>query len=261
MAEKLKIKWGDCSWEEVKAAAEQGALAVAPFGSTEQHGPQLPVDTDVHIAYRAANDGARRAAEQYGVRALVMPTMPFGLALHHMHFAGTVSFQPETYMAVVADMLRCAVKHGFRKIGVVSGHGGNRPGLQLGIAKVVNEYRDRFPLRIALFRGADDPAFAQGMRDIWKDEPSEGQISIHASRSETSETLNDRPELVCRDRLERPKLLRETVPEWWWMTHELSETGAFGDPTLARPELGEKIWNVFADGVARFLKRLADEPL
>ena len=40
-----KLKWGDRTWGELKEAAEQGALAVAPFGSTEQHGPMLPLDS------------------------------------------------------------------------------------------------------------------------------------------------------------------------------------------------------------------------
>jgi len=75
------------------------------------------------------------------------------------------------------------------------------------------------------------------------------------------ETLADRPHLVRRERLERPTLKHQTVPEWRWMTHDLSETGAFGDPTMARAELGEKMWAIWAEAVGCFLKRLADEPL
>jgi creatinine amidohydrolase len=258
---RVKLKWGECTWEEVKAAVEEGALAVAPFGSTEQHGPILPLDTDIHIAEKVALDGARLAFERYGVRSLVMPTMPYGLALHHMRFTGTISLTPETYVTLVAEVLGCAIRHGFRKIAVISGHGGNRPGLELGIAKVVAEFAERFPVRIILFQGHQDPEFARLSKEILRDEPSEGQPGIHAARWETSETLADRPELVRRDRLERPTLRHRKVPEWWWMTHELSETGAFGDPTLARAELGERMWAIWAEAVALFLKRLADESL
>jgi len=255
------VMWGESTWEQVREAAEQGALAVAPFGSTEQHGPMLPLDTDIHIADRLAADGARYAEEHFGIRALVMPTLPYGLAAHHMGFAGTVTLRPETYLAVVADVLRCAVRHGFHRIAVISGHGGNRPGLELAMSEVVSECSDEQSLRIALFQGHSDPEFARLSPEIFHGEPSEGQPGIHAARWETSETLADRPHLVRRDRMTRPEMTRDTVPEWSWRTHELSETGAFGDPSLARADLGGRAWAAWAEAVGKFLKRLADEPL
>lgn len=255
------VKWGECTWEEVREAAKQGALAVAPFGSVEQHGPMLPLDTDVHIAERWAFDGARIASERYGVRALVMPTMPYGLAPHHMRFAGTVTLTPETYVAVASDVLRCVVQHGFRRIAVVSGHGGNRAGLELAITKVVSDLAGQSTVRIALFRGHEDPEFAGLSAEVMRGEPSEGQPGIHASRWETSETLADRPELVRQDKMRKPVLKRPTVPEWEWNTHELTETGAFGDPSLAHAELGSRLWALAAESVALFLRRLAEEPL
>jgi creatinine amidohydrolase len=255
----MSILWGEHTWEEVRDAAQAGAIAVVPFGSTEQHGPMLPVDTDVRIAEKMAADGARLAQEKFGLRVLVLPTMPFGLAQHHLHFAGTVSFQPETYIAVIADTLNCVVQHGFRRIAVLSGHGGNEPGLKLGIEKVVHAHAPTQALRIALFAGHRDPVFAKLSGQIWKDQPSEGQPGIHASRWETSETLADRPHLVRKEKMVRPTLKRPTVPEWNWRTEELTETGAFGDPSQARSEFGTQTWNAWAEAVAQFLKRLADE--
>jgi len=257
----MKTKWGENSWEAIAAIAKSGAVAVTAWGSTEQHGPMLPVDTDIHIAERLANDGARVAFQKHNVPALVLPTMPFGLALHHIRFAGTVTLQPETYVAVVADVLRCVVQHGFRRIAVVSGHGGNEPGLQLGVRKVVMEFLDTTPVRIATFAGHRDPEFAKLSREIWKNEPPEGQMGIHASRWETSETLADRPNLVRRDRMAKPTLREKAVPEWAWMTDELSPTGAFGDPTQARPDLGERIWAAWAEAAGLFIKRLWETPL
>lgn len=257
----MSILWGEHTWEEIRDAAQAGAIAVVPFGSTEQHGPMLPVDTDVRIAEKMAADGARLAQEKFGLRVLVLPTMPFGLAQHHLSFAGTVSFQPETYIAVIADTLNCIVHHGFHRIAVLSGHGGNEPGLKLGIEKVIHAHAATQALRIALFGGHRDPVFAKLSREIWKDQPSEGQPGIHASRWETSETLADRPHLVKKEKMVRPTLKRPTVPEWNWRTEELTATGAFGDPSQARPEFGMQTWNAWAEAVAQFLKRLADEDL
>jgi creatinine amidohydrolase len=257
----MNVNWGQHTWEEIREYAREGALAVAPFGSTEQHGPMLPLDTDIHIAERVAVSGAKRAWDTFEIPALVLPVMPVGLASHHMRFAGTLTFQPETYITVVSEVLSSAVEHGFRKIAVISGHGGNVPGLQLGIKKVVHQYRDDFTLRIALYQGHQDAEMQRMRKEVMEGQPSEGQLAIHASRSETSETLADRPHLVRRKRMVRPELKVDSKPEWAWQTHELSETGAFGDPSMASAELGEKLWDSWAEPVALFLKRLWDEPL
>lgn len=257
----MNVKWGEHTWEEIRDYAQQGALVVAPFGSTEQHGPMLPLDTDIHIAERWALDGAQRAWERFGVPSLVLPVMPFGLALHHMGFPGTLSLQPETYVAAVAEILGCVVEHGFRRIAVISGHGGNVPALELAMQKVVHRYAREKPLRIALFRAHQDAPSAERRRALLEGEPSEGQPGIHAARWETSETLADRPHLVRREKMVRPTLKFPQVPEWTWQTHELSESGAFGDPSLASAALGERMWEMWADAVALFLKRLWEAPL
>ena len=96
------VLWGDHPWTEIAQIAKAGAVVVAPFGSTEQHGPMLPVETDVRIAEKLAAEAAAIATEKHGVPALVLPTMPFGLAGHHMRFAGTVTLDPETYVKAVA---------------------------------------------------------------------------------------------------------------------------------------------------------------
>lgn len=257
----MNVLWAEHTWEEIRDYVQQGALVVAPFGSTEQHGPMLPLDTDIHIAEKNAVSGAQLAWERFQIPALVLPTMPVGLATHHMHFTGTLTFQPETYVTLVAELLESVVRHGFQKIGVISGHGGNMSGLQLAIRKVVYAYAKDRPLRIALMQGHQDPLSRKLFQEISAGLPGEGQPAIHASRWETSETLNDRPHLVRRDRMVKPQLKVERIPEWSWQTHELSETGAFGDPSLATPEIGEKIWNAWAEATAMFLKRLWDEPL
>ena len=257
----MNVLWAEHPWEEIRDYAQQGALVVAPFGSTEQHGPMLPLDTDIHIAEKNARSGAELVWERSQIPVLVLPTMPVGLAPHHMRFAGTLTFQPETYVTLVSELLTCVVEHGFHKIALISGHGGNVPGLKLAVSKVVHQFRDAAPLRIALMEAGKDPLFRTLMGQVRDEMPDQGQPGIHASISETSETLNDRPHLVRRDRMVRPTLKRQTVPEWHWQTHELTETGAFGDPSLARPEFGGKIWAAWAEAVAEFLKRLWDEPL
>ena len=80
--------------EEIRELARH-ALAVMPVAATEQHGPHLPVGTDMftveHIARRAADEAADR------IPVVVTPTLPFGSSHHHFPFGGTLSLTTETY--------------------------------------------------------------------------------------------------------------------------------------------------------------------
>jgi len=71
--------------------------------------------------------------------------------------------------------------------------------------------------------------------------------------------LADRPHLVHRDQMVKPTLRRDSVPEFAWRTDDLSETGAFGDPSLSTKELGGKLWEAGTESVARFLLRISEE--
>ena len=257
----MNVKWAENTWEEIRDYAGRGAVVVAPFGSTEQHGPMLPLDTDIHIAERLAQSGAEEAWERFQIPALVLPVMPVGLALHHLGFAGTLSLQPETYIAAVADVLGCVIEHGFPRIAMVSGHGGNMPGLRLAAEKLVCKYAGQKTLRIALFQGHQDPTVRERSRVLFAGEPGEGQPGIHASRWETSETLADRPQLVRREKMVRPAQKVAEVPEWTWRTEDLTETGAFGDPSQAYAAAGGQMWAMWAEAVALFVKRLWEAPV
>ncbi|MCD6351039.1 MAG: creatininase family protein, partial [Armatimonadetes bacterium] len=121
----MRLLWGENTWPELRQAAEEGYLVLLPAGAIEQHGPMLPVDTDARLAERWAREGATRAREKYGVKALVLPTLAYGQSCHHMNFAGTISLSFPTYLAVLHDLLREVVRHGFRKIVIINGNGGN----------------------------------------------------------------------------------------------------------------------------------------
>jgi len=168
-------------------------------------------------------------------------------------------------VAVIAEVLRCVARHGFRRIAVLTGHGGNRPAIELAMAEIARERADGpdGSIRIALFRDHGDEVFSRRSREALAGEKPEGRPGIHAARWETAETLADRPELVRRDRIDadRPPEMPVGVPEWTWLTHEIAPTGATGDPSVATAEFGCKAWAAWAEAFASFLKRLAEAPL
>lgn len=108
-------------WPEVKRAAEAGAIALLPVGSTEAHGPHLPLATDVLIAEAVA----ARVADLLAARsraALVFPACAYSLTEFARPWAGTVSVGPDAARAYLADVLAAIARTPFARVGVLNHH-------------------------------------------------------------------------------------------------------------------------------------------
>jgi len=112
----MRIK--DMTWMQVEEYLKHDDRCVLPLGSTEQHA-YLSLAVDAILAEKVAAD----AAEPLGVP--VFPAVAYGITPYFMAFPGTVTLSPETYERVVAEILSALAEHGFRRILVVNGHGGN----------------------------------------------------------------------------------------------------------------------------------------
>lgn len=217
------------SWPQVDAYLERSKLILVPIGSTEQHGPNGLIGTD----FISATVVAERAAEELG--ALVAPTIPVGMALHHMAFAGTISFQPATLIAVMGDYVRSLYRHGFRVIVFVNGHGGNIATANAALSGLREEMPDA---QLAWLDWYQAPAVSQRARALYGDR--EGH---HATPSEVSVTMAAEPGAVepiegpldiesCRSRgIADSQTFRAWYPD-----------GRMGsDPSMARAEHGEEL--------------------
>ncbi len=121
---KNNLRWDNLTSPEIKKLAESSAIVLIPTGSTEQHGPHLPVGTDAILATWFAERAAAGLREQ-GVPALVAPTFAIANSMHHMHFAGSLSLSPRTYIQVLQEQVRAMASHGFTRFAIINGHGGN----------------------------------------------------------------------------------------------------------------------------------------
>jgi len=112
------------TWPQAKKAFEETSLVVVPVGSTEQHGPHLPLGTDFLIP----KEIARRLLEKANV--IVTPTLPIGYAKYHTMYPGTLSLTEETLKNVLIDICEDLLKYGTTHILFVDGHGGNLQALR-----------------------------------------------------------------------------------------------------------------------------------
>ncbi|MGW0085253.1 mycofactocin biosynthesis peptidyl-dipeptidase MftE [Streptomyces sp. NPDC003393] len=196
----------DLAWPDVRDRTAVGALLAVPLGSTEQHGPHLPLSTDTDIAVALCE---RLASARDDV--LVAPPLPYASSGEHSGFAGTLSIGQEATELLVLELGRSATET-FTHVLFVSGHGGNAEPVARAVARLREESR-----KIAVFAPR------------WYGDP-------HAGKPETAMMLAVRPTVV------RPDL---AVPGDGRPIHELmpllraggvqavTSTGILGDPTGA----------------------------
>lgn len=114
------MKIAEMTWMQVDEYLQADDRCVLPLGSTEQHA-YISLATDSILSERVALE----AAEPLGVP--VFPVLSYGMTPYFMGYPGTVSISPNTYEQILQEILGSVRKHGFRRILVVNGHGGNSP--------------------------------------------------------------------------------------------------------------------------------------
>jgi mycofactocin system creatininase family protein len=127
---------GDLSWPEAERLAAAGAMLAVPVGSTEQHGPHLPLSTDTDVAVALA---ARLAARRGDV--VVAPPVGYGSSGEHAGFAGTLSIGQEALELMLLELGRSAAGT-FGQILFVCAHGGNREPAARAVARLCAESTD-----------------------------------------------------------------------------------------------------------------------
>jgi creatinine amidohydrolase len=240
-------------WPEVERYLERCRGIILPLGSTEQHGPTGAIGTDALTAEAVGLAVGRRCG------VLVAPAQRYGMAEHHLGFAGTMSLQPTTLLAVLHDLILSLAGHGFERIFVVNGHGGNiatcRAAFAQAQASVAGRGQpgaDRLRCRLAnWFLSA--PVMAEARRLYG---PREGH---HATPSEIAVTLALEPTLEA---LQRP--LPEPAPAGpihgaadFRRRHPDGRMGS--DPYLARADDGQRLLELAAESLARDLEGFLSE--
>ena len=224
------------SWPEVESYLESCKGVIIPLGSTEQHGPTGAIGTDALTAEAVALEVGRRTG------ILVTPAQAFGMAEHHLGFAGTMSLQPATLLAVLHDLVLSLGQHGFERVFVINGHGGNIATAKAAFAQAHGTATTRnLPvapqLRCRLANWFMAGPVMRQARDLYGDK--EGH---HATPSEIAVTLAVEPSLKSKQRplpdpapagpIHGPDDFRRRHPDGRMGSHPSLATAQHGDDLL-----------------------------
>ena len=250
---KDQIYWEQLRSPQLKSLADVNAIVVVPVGSMEQHGPHLPVKVDALLATEVAQRVALKVQTNQPI--VVTPTVWCGLAEHHMDFCGTLTLDFETFHALLRNLC-CSIRHhGFRRIFLLNGHGGNIAALNVICSELVRELKG---LRVVSGTYWTLPEVAEKFAEILEVQ----QNVRHAGEAETSMMLALEPELVDQSILNQADGTPE-IPFYgsgvsrWVSFKEVSANGVIGSPSVATAAKGELLLEVAADGIAGILQNPA----
>ena len=243
------VMWKELTAEALRAKAAENAIVVLPIASMEQHGPHLPVGVDTFLCEAVCRGGAELAVKD--VPVVVAPTLWCGMAEHHMAFGGTFTFDIPTYKAVLGAFLKSIARHGFKKVFIVNGHGGNIAAMNAFLPDLTRE------TGLLLYAATYFDLSQSDIAPILEDQKS----VHHACEVETSMMMVVAPDTVKHARLpEAFGMLngdpRKAFPASRYLPFKdnITTSGVIGDARRANKQKGEKLLAICAEGLAATLK-------
>ena len=245
-------KLHDMTWKEVDDLDRSKALVILPIGSIEQHGPHLPLGMDILVAEAVLDMALENVEDKYEI--LVMPAFPIGQSPEHMDFPGTITLTAQTIITVIKEICSGLTRHGFKKILIVNGHGGNIANIGAAGFDIRNEQG----LITFMFNAW---ALIPGLGpDVVKRE-ADARSESHGGEIETSIMLALDPSLVHMEWAideENPQLKKGKfvamggpVDFSWNAMLDHAPSGISGEPSFGSVEKGEAIMKYLAHTLSR----------
>jgi len=251
---------------EISELVKHECVLLVPIGSIEQHGPHLPVNTDIAGATEIAKRCALAAPED--IKVVVGVPIPFsweGFPLEQ--YLGSLCIRRETFISLVTEVIESYVKMGFSKIIMVNGHGPNMYPLGV-VCENVGDRTGVMPVAVNYWTLAGE--------DILKGEAKPSTSDWHSGEFETSLQLVFQPNLVDMSVARKGIMLvpskyftadlltRDSVPiiyegigrGQYAHSEEAWKLGVYGDPTKASPELGEKCVKIIIDRLLDLIQEI-----
>lgn len=255
-------RWQDLTTEAVAEHARRDPVVVLPMAAIEQHGPHLPLDTDLRIGMGLLDATAARLSDTSGV--LVLPPMAIATSAEHCRFAGTLSLTPETALAVLRETGAAVARSGFHRLLLANSHGGNTAIMELAALDLRREHT----LLVTKHH-----YFLQPLPQTLDIPERERRHGLHGGLVETAMMRVLAPDLTHMDRARDARSLGEDLDgvtdrlgptgetAFAWLADDLNPCGVVGAADRATPELGQALIDHYAEGLARAIRDTAAFPL
>jgi creatinine amidohydrolase len=233
--------WTDIRWPDIARAEPARWIAVLPLAATEQHGPHLPLGTDVMIA--KAYLARLRELLPDALPAIFLPLQEIGISTEHIDYPGTLTLSAEVAIKTWMMLGESVARAGIKKLLMVTSHGGNNAAMSL----VAQDLRARHRMLVVTTAwsrfGAPEGLFSA----------EEARHGIHGGAIETSIMLAHHPDKVRKDAIANflpASVAMEKNYRWLstqrpapfaWQAQDLHASGAAGDATLASTEKGLRL--------------------
>ena len=259
---------GAVRWWQTLTTVDAGAIelsdpvVVLPVAAIEQHGPHLPLSTDLEIGLGLLSQAFGRLPDDFPAWAL--PPQAIGCSREHAHFPGTLSLEPEQLSALIEGTGEALARTGVRRLVLSNSHGGNRRGLETAGLRL----RDELGMLVV------HASWFRFPRPDDVDLPEEEWLhGIHGGAVETAMMMHLRPDLVRTSQAARARslgeelgqTLRRVSPEgaasFSWLAGDLHPDGAVGDATLADADLGARFVSHYGAVLAEVIEDARAFPL
>jgi creatinine amidohydrolase len=247
--------WSEIDWSAVDKKAAARWIAVLPLAATEQHGPHLPLETDVLIgeAYLARVRELLPAA----LPATFLPIQKVGISTEHIDFPGTLTLSTEAALREWTALGECVARAGLKKLVIITSHGGNSAAMTL-VAQDLRAHHGLLAVSTSWSRlsAAEDLFPAEEVRHGIHGGAVETSIMLARYREQVRmEAIADfRPASIAMERDFRWLSTQRPAP-FAWQAQDLHPSGAVGNATLASAEKGERLID---QGARCFIELLED---
>src|SRR3954453_13748229 len=262
----MTYEFAKLSWPQVNEAAAAGKVALVPAAALGAPAPPLPIDTDVLIAEAVCPRTAELAPDDL----VLLPCIVVGYSPHHIDGPGTITARWDTFVEYVRQITGSLAYHGFRKILILNAHGSNRPVLDLAARLTIVENPDvqcgylswwdltRVREAVAAFRESDSTGHACELETSVYLAVDPAHVRMELARRDVNPWMTKHfwSDLVGQS---PPGHANPVFMTEYWST--VSETGTWGDPTVATAEKGEAILRAASEELVEIVRELRERPL
>ncbi|QIT56724.1 creatininase family protein [Aquisalimonas sp. 2447] len=254
--------WMDLTAAELAGMGGEDTVAVLPLAAVEQHGPHLPLGTDLIIGEGLLQHAMSVLSADLPV--LLLPAVQVGTSSEHLAWSGTLSLPPELLVDVLVAQGRAVAAAGIRRLVLGNSHGGNHAAMDMAALRL----RRECGMLVVKASYVRFPSPQPPLLDV-----TELRHGLHGGALETAMMLHLAPERVNTDHLAAFRSLGEDLertcsylrPEgpgaFAWLAGDLHPSGVAGNAAAADAETGGRLVAHYGGVLAALIEDAGRFPL